>query len=246
MALIEVSNVIKKYGNNFTAVDDISFTVNQGECVGILGPNGAGKTTTVRMLQCISPLTSGKMMINGLQAGLDERRIRAQLGVVPQENDLDNDLTVMQNLRIFAAFYDIPKKIARKKIEALLAFIEMTDKKNNLIKELSGGMKRRLLIARALINEPKIMILDEPTMGLDPQMRQVMWKSLNELKQKGMTMILTTHYMDEAEKMCDRLLIMNSGKIIAEGSPQELMALHGGDNLEAVFLKLSGRGLKDE
>lgn len=185
-------------------------------------------------------------MINELAAGLDERRIRAQLGVVPQENDLDSDLTVMQNLRVFASFYGIPKKRARERIDSLLTFIEMTDKKNSLIRQLSGGMKRRLLIARALINEPKIMILDEPTMGLDPQMRSVMWKSLQDLKAKGMTMILTTHYMDEAEKMCDRLLIMNTGKIIAEGTPGDLMAKHGCSNLEAVFLKLSGRGLKDE
>lgn len=221
-SLIEVKNLIKKY-KDFTAVNDISFSVKEGECLGILGPNGAGKTTTVKIIQCISPLTFGDVTVLGLKASVDERKIRAVLGVVPQDNDLDNDLTVLQNLLIFTKFFDIPTKEAHSRIEKQLTFFELKEKLNSRIEELSGGMKRRLLLARALLNEPKVLILDEPTNGLDPQARHLMWQRLRQLKDRGVTMILNTHYMEEAQQICDRLLILDKGKILKEGRPRELI-----------------------
>lgn len=231
--VIEVSDLVKKF-DGFTAVDGISFCVRRGECLGILGPNGAGKTTTVRIIQCISPATSGSVRVLGMKASLEERRIRAVMGVVPQENDLDPDLTVNENLELFSALFDIPKKAARARIKEYLEFVELAERANDKISSLSSGMKRRLLIARALLNEPSIMILDEPTTGLDPQARHLIWQRLRALKNRGVTMVLNTHYMEEAEQLCDRLLILDKGKILKEGIPRELVKGEVGEEVVEV------------
>jgi lipooligosaccharide transport system ATP-binding protein len=254
MSLIQVNKLIKKY-SDFTAVDDISFEVEEGECLGILGPNGAGKTTTVRIIQCVSPLTSGEVIVLGKKASVDERQIRAELGVVPQDNDLDNDLTVIQNLSLFTRFYGIPNKEARMRIEKQLEFFELKEKLNSRIEELSGGMKRRLLLARSLLNDPKVLILDEPTNGLDPQARHLVWQKLRTLKERGVTMILNTHYMEEAQQICDRLLILDKGKILKTGQPLELIRKEIGrevveirdyGDINAILKKLSGLTFKSE
>jgi len=239
--LIEVKDLVKKF-NGLTAVSGISFTVQRGECLGILGPNGAGKTTTVRVIQCISPATSGTVSVLGMRASLDERRIRALMGVVPQENDIDLDLTVNENLELFAALFDIPKKVAKARIIEHLEFVELKERADNKIDSLSGGMKRRLLIARALLNEPSIMILDEPTTGLDPQARHLIWQRLRALKNKGVTMVLNTHYMEEAQQLCDRLLILDKGTILKEGIPQELVKNEVGEEVVEVR---NHQGVKD-
>ncbi len=239
--MIEVKDLVKKF-NGLTAVAGISFNVKRGECLGLLGPNGAGKTTTVRVIQCISPATSGTVSVLGMRASLDERRIRALLGVVPQENDIDPDLTVNENLELFAALFDIPKKVAQARIMEHLEFVELKERANNKIGSLSGGMKRRLLVARALLNEPSIMILDEPTTGLDPQARHLIWQRLRALKNKGVTMVLNTHYMEEAEQLCDRLLILDKGTILKEGIPQELVKNEVGEEVVEVR---NHRGVKD-
>jgi lipooligosaccharide transport system ATP-binding protein len=239
--MIEVKDLVKKF-NGLTAVAGISFTVQRGECLGILGPNGAGKTTTVRVIQCISPATSGTVSVLGMRASLNERRIRALLGVVPQENDIDPDLTVNENLELFAALFDIPKKIAKARIMEHLEFVELKERADNKIGSLSGGMKRRLLVARALLNEPSIMILDEPTTGLDPQARHLIWQRLRALKNKGVTIILNTHYMEEAQQLCDRLLILDKGTILREGIPKELVKNEVGEEVVEVR---NHKGVKD-
>jgi len=239
--MIEVKDLVKKF-NGLTAVAGISFNVQRGECLGILGPNGAGKTTTVRVIQCISPATSGTVSVLGMRASLDERRIRALLGVVPQENDIDPDLTVNENLELFAALFDIPKKVAKARITEHLEFVELKERADDKIGSLSGGMKRRLLVARALLNEPSIMILDEPTTGLDPQARHLIWQRLRALKNKGVTIILNTHYMEEAQQLCDRLLILDKGSILKEGIPQELVKNEVGEEVVEVR---NHQGVKD-
>jgi len=239
--MIEVEDLVKKF-NGLTAVAGISFTVQRGECLGILGPNGAGKTTTVRVIQCISPATSGTVSVLGMRASLNERRIRALVGVVPQENDIDPDLTVNENLELFAALFDIPKKVAKARIMEHLEFVELKERADNKIGSLSGGMKRRLLVARALLNEPTIMILDEPTTGLDPQARHLIWQRLRALKNKGVTMILNTHYMEEAQQLCDRLLILDKGGILKEGIPKELVKNEVGEEVVEVR---NHQGVKD-
>lgn len=239
--MIEVKDLVKKF-NGLTAVAGISFTVQRGECLGILGPNGAGKTTTVRVIQCISPATSGTVSVLGMRASLDERRIRALVGVVPQENDIDPDLTVNENLELFAALFDIPKKVAKARISEHLEFVELKGRADDKISSLSGGMKRRLLVARALLNEPSIMILDEPTTGLDPQARHLIWQRLRSLKNKGVTIILNTHYMEEAQQLCDRLLILDKGSILREGIPQELVKKEVGEEVVEVR---NHEGVKD-
>jgi len=239
--MIEVEDLVKKF-NGLTAVAGISFTVQRGECLGILGPNGAGKTTTVRVIQCISPATSGTVSVLGMRASLNERRIRALLGVVPQENDIDPDLTVNENLELFAALFDIPKKVAKARIMEHLEFVELKERADNKIASLSGGIKRRLLVARALLNEPSIMILDEPTTGLDPQARHLIWQRLRSLKNKGVTMILNTHYMEEAQQLCDRLLILDKGGILKEGIPKELVKNEVGEEVVEVR---NHEGVKD-
>ncbi|MGF3522429.1 MAG: ABC transporter ATP-binding protein [Candidatus Bathyarchaeia archaeon] len=225
----------KKFGD-FTAVDSVDFEVYEGECVGFLGPNGAGKTTTVRMIYCFSPLTAGSLTVAGLDVRTQARRIKSMVGVSPQEDNLDPDFTVIKNLQVYARYFDIPKSEANARALKLLKFFQLEDKRDASIAELSGGMKRRLIIARALLNEPKILLLDEPTTGLDPQGRHALWDKIRSLRKQGVTIILTTHYMDEAAALCDRVLIIANGKIIENGAPQELIRKHvGQDVLEVEY-----------
>lgn len=224
---------IRKAFDGLEAVSGISFRVNPGECFGILGPNGAGKTTTIRMIYGFSPMTGGVMNVFGLDINGHGRTIKARIGVCQQENTLDPDLTVLQNLIVYARYFDIPAKIARGKAEDLLRFMSLEHRSDAKVLELSGGMIRRVVLARALINDPELLILDEPTTGLDPQSRHQVWERLSELRQRGLTILLTTHYMDEASRLCDRLLIMDHGRILVEGEPQALIHTHiGRDVLE--------------
>jgi len=222
-SIIKVSGLIKKFKDT-VAVDGISFEIMEGECFGLLGPNGAGKTSTIRIIHCVSTATSGNVTVAGLPSHIDNREIKKITGVVPQENLLDVDLTVFENMRMFSEFFDIPKSEAVPRIRELLKFVELEDKAKSRIDELSTGMKRRLIIAKALINKPKIIICDEPTTGLDPQARHMIWQRLRYLKNNGATILLTTQYMEEAEQLCDRLVIMNKGKILKEGLPAKLIA----------------------
>lgn len=219
---ITATNLTKKYGA-LVAVDGISFTIDEGECFGFLGPNGAGKTTTVRMIHCVSPITSGSITVMGMPAHIDNRAIKMMTGVVPQEITLDRDLTVYENMRVFGYFFNIPGAEARRRIDELLAFVELEAKRNSKISDLSTGMKRRLLIARALLNKPRLIIADEPTTGLDPQARHLIWQRLRLLKRQGTTLILTTQYMEEAQQLCDRIVVMYQGKILREGVPSRLV-----------------------
>ncbi len=220
--LIKVNGLVKKFKDT-TAVDGISFEIREGECFGLLGPNGAGKTSTIRIIHCVSPATSGSVSVAGLPAHVDNRTIKKMTGVVPQENLLDVDLTVFENMQIFSEFFDIPKKESSVRIRELLKFVELEEKVRSKIDELSTGMKRRLMIARALINKPKLIICDEPTTGLDPQARHMIWQRLRFLKNNGSTILLTTQYMEEAEQLCDRIVIMNKGRILKEGLPGKLI-----------------------
>jgi lipooligosaccharide transport system ATP-binding protein len=220
---IVAKDLTKKYGD-FTAVDGISFEINEGECFGFLGPNGAGKTTTIRMIHCVSPITSGTITVMGKKSHIDNREIKLITGVIPQEINLDPDLTVYENLMVFSKFFDIPHAEMKKRVAELLNFVELESKRNNKIDELSTGMKRRLLVARSLLNQPKLIIADEPTTGLDPQARHLIWERLRSLKSLGTTLILTTQYMEEAEQLCDRLVIMYQGRILKEGVPRQLVA----------------------
>jgi lipooligosaccharide transport system ATP-binding protein len=205
-------------------VDGIDFELFRGEAFGFLGPNGAGKSSTMRMLGCVSPPTLGDLSILGGDPVRDGAAIRARLGVVPQEDTLDNELTVRENLLVYGRYFGLPRRLINERTDQLLDFVQLTDRADDQVDPLSGGMKRRLTIARSLINDPDILILDEPTTGLDPQARHVVWDRLFTLKQRGVTLILTTHYMDEAEQLCDRLVVMDHGKIAAEGTPRELIA----------------------
>lgn len=230
MDIISAEHLTKAF-ENLIAVNDISFGVKEGECFGFLGPNGAGKTTTMRMMQCVSPLTSGKLFVAGMDVQTDERKIKAILGVAPQETNLDQDLTVRENLIQYSRYFDIAPVEAEDRTNNLLKFFQLDAKRDTDIDKLSGGMKRRLLLARALINQPKIIIMDEPTVGLDPQARHLIWDQLMLLKSQGSTIILTTHYMDEAERLCDRIVIMDNGRILAEGSPKNLIEKYVGANI---------------
>ena len=231
--VIQASKLTKKF-NSFTAVDNIDFQVYKGECVGFLGPNGAGKTTTVRMIYCFLPPTSGELLVSGLNVNTQCREIKNLVGVAPQEDNLDPDFTVLKNLTVYARYFDIPKEEAEKRANAQLKFFQLEDKANNQIVQLSTGMKRRLIVARALMNQPQILLLDEPTTGLDPQARHLVWDEVRSLKRKGVTIIITTHYMDEAAALADRVIIVDNGKIIEEGQPAELVKKHiGEDVLEA-------------
>lgn len=223
--LIEARGLIKRYGTH-TAVAGIDFTVAPGEAFGILGANGAGKSSTMNMLSCVSMASGGSLRILGLDPAVDARRIKARLGVVPQEDTLDVELTVVENLRVYGRYFGLPKAVVRERAAQLLDFVQLTDRANDRVDSLSGGMKRRLTIARALINEPAVVLLDEPTTGLDPQARQLLWERMFQLKRRGVTLLLTTHYMDEAEQLCDRLVVMEQGTIAAEGSPRELIERH--------------------
>jgi lipooligosaccharide transport system ATP-binding protein len=222
VVVISARNLIKRY-DSFTAVDGISFDVEAGRCFGFLGPNGAGKTTAMKMINCISPVTEGELRVLGMDVRENPREIKAQIGVAPQDNNLDPDFTVVQNLMVYARYFDIGKNVASERAEELLHFMQLVEKRDVKITELSGGMKRRLIIARALMNEPHILILDEPTTGLDPQARHLIWEKVRELKRKGVTVLLTTHYMDEAEELCDRLVIMEKGRILVEDQPRKLI-----------------------
>ncbi len=212
-------------------MDNVSFTVNEGEMFGFLGPNGAGKTTTMKMIQCISPKTGGELSVFGMDVNTHQREIKRLLGVVPQENNLDPDFTVYENLLVYARYFDIPRAVAEKKIDELLDFVQLGEKKGTTIVQLSGGMKRRLILARALINDPRLLILDEPTVGLDPQARHLIWDRLKKLRSQGNTIVLTTHYLEEAAQLCDRLVIMEQGKILVEGKPAELVLQHAGTDI---------------
>jgi lipooligosaccharide transport system ATP-binding protein len=221
-AIITAKNLTKRFGK-LTAVDGISFEIQEGECFGFLGPNGAGKTSTVRMIHCVSPVTAGTLVVNGMPCSIDNRVIKKITGVIPQEITLDIDLTVRENLMVFSRFFDIPRREAKKRIDELVKFVELEAKRDSKIDQLSTGMKRRLLIARALINQPKLIIADEPTTGLDPQARHLIWQRLRQLKAQGATLILTTQYMEEAQQLCDRIVVMHQGKILKEGIPRTLI-----------------------
>jgi lipooligosaccharide transport system ATP-binding protein len=223
--LIEGVGVTKRFGG-FTAVDGIEIRVRAGETFGFLGPNGAGKTSTMRMIACVSPPTAGTLRVLGMDVRTEGSAIRARLGVVPQDDTLDTELTVWDNLLIYGRYFDLPRPLIKERATELLSFVQLSDRRSSLVDPLSGGMKRRLTIARALINDPQLLLLDEPTTGLDPQARHLVWDRLYSLKRRGVTQVLTTHYMDEAEQLCDRLVIMDGGRIVATGSPRELIATH--------------------
>jgi len=231
--IIAARALTKRYGD-FTAVDGISFSVQRGECFGFLGPNGAGKTTIIRMITCVSPVTDGSLAVDGMHAQVDSRGIKTILGVVPQDDNLDQELTVRQNLRAYARYFDLPKQAAEARIDEILTFFQLADRQKDRIDELSGGLKRRLTVARGLLNSPKILVLDEPTTGLDPQARHMVWQKLRSLRSQGVTMLLTTHYMEEAAHLCDRLVILHQGRIIAEGTPGELVSAHAGRDVIEV------------
>jgi lipooligosaccharide transport system ATP-binding protein len=240
--LVRARGLTKRFGG-FTAVDGIDFDLIRGEAFGFLGPNGAGKSSTMRMLGCVSPPTQGDLTILGGDPVRDGAAIRARLGVVPQEDTLDGELSVRENLLVYGRYFGLPRKLISERTDQLLDFVQLTERANDQVDPLSGGMKRRLTIARSLINDPDILILDEPTTGLDPQARHVVWDRLFRLKQRGVTLILTTHYMDEAEQLCDRLVVMDNGKFVAEGTPRELIAQYS--TAEVLELRFTP-GLMDD
>jgi lipooligosaccharide transport system ATP-binding protein len=263
--IVEAEDLKKRFGD-FFAVNGVSFVVERGECFGILGPNGAGKTTTIRMIYGLSPLTGGELRVFGMRVPDRLREVKYRIGVCQQEDNLDPELSVKENLRVFARYFDISAGVATRRAEELLDFMELTGKAKARVSEISGGMKRRLLLARSLVNEPELLILDEPTSGLDPQARHRIWERIEDLKNGGMTVLLTTHNMDEAAHLCDRLIIMDEGKIILQGNPgvlveekqdgEELFYTISSQfkssgttlrmaNLEDLFLKLTGRELRE-
>jgi len=223
--LLRARGLTKRFGN-FTAVDGIDVEVRRGEAFGFLGPNGAGKSSTMRMVGCVSPVTEGELTILGLDPASDGPAIRARLGVCPQRDILDEDLSVEENLWVYGRFFGLSRAEVRRRADDLLEFAQLTERRHDQVEPLSGGMKRRLTIARSLMNDPEVLLLDEPTTGLDPQARHVLWDRLFRLKREGVTLIITTHYMDEAEQLCDRLVVMDHGKIVAEGSPRALITEH--------------------
>ena len=231
--LIKAEKLTKKFGQ-LVAVDNINFEVMKGKCFGFLGPNGAGKTTTIRMIYCVLPLSSGSLAVADMDVSKQPRAIKAIIGIAPQEDNLDPDFSVLYNLIVYARYFDIPKVEAQTRAKQLLQFIQLEEKSNVLIDELSSGMKRRVVLARALINEPQILILDEPTTGLDPQARHLIWDKVRSLRKQGVTIILTTHYMEEAAQLCDRTLIMDNGKIIEQGKPEALVKKHVGEEVLEV------------
>ncbi|QPZ39283.1 ABC transporter ATP-binding protein [Paramicrobacterium chengjingii] len=253
--VIEARNLVKKY-KDFAAVDGISFEVAPGESFGLLGPNGAGKSTTMRMVGAVSTRTAGDLTILGLDPDEYGPEIRSQLGVVPQADNLDEELRARENLLVYGRYFGLPRKLVAQRADELMAFAQLDDKVKAKVDDLSGGMKRRLTIARALINDPRILLLDEPTTGLDPQARHVLWDRLFRLKEQGTTLVLTTHYMDEAEQLCDRLVVVDNGRIMAEGSPSQLIRQYssrevlevrfGSQNNEVVARELDGVGDRAE
>ncbi len=234
--VVEASNLQKSY-NGFPAVAGIDFKIHRSQCFGILGPNGAGKTTVVSMIYCFHPISGGKLSVLGNEVTANPRAIKTRLGVVPQENNLDLELTVRENLQVYAGYYGLNKKTALKRADELLYFFGLSTKANQEVDKISGGMKRRLTIARGLIHTPEILILDEPTTGLDPQSRRMIWEHLRRLKKKGLTLILTTHYLEEASQLCDELIIMDRGVILEEGRPSELIKNLVGEKVIEVDLE---------
>lgn len=234
--IIVASNLVKCY-NGKAVVDGINFQVQRGECFGILGPNGAGKTTTVKMIYGLSPISSGKLSVMGMDAGSQSREIRKYLGVVSQDNNLDPDLTVWENMKMFARYYSLQPSRIEKHLQQLLALMDLSGYMHARVETLSGGMKRRLAIARSLINKPDLLILDEPTTGLDPQARHLVWQQLRDIKEQQITILLTTHYLEEATKLCDRLVIMDQGQILEEGEPLALVDKHVGPQVLELGLK---------
>lgn len=234
--IIDCKGVVKQY-KTLTAVDHIDFFIRQQECFAFLGPNGAGKTTTMRMICCYAPPTTGQLTVDGKDVSRDSRKIKAVLGIVPQENNLDPDLTVSENLLVYSRYFDIPKKLALQRARQGLELFQLQERWNSRIESLSGGMKRRLIFARALLNEPKIMVLDEPTTGMDPQARILVWQRVRELKERGVTIVLCTQNMAEAAYLCDRLVIMHQGKILAEGAPSDMIARYAGKEVIELRVK---------
>ena len=253
--VITATSLTKRY-KEFAAVDGLSFEVSPGESFGLLGPNGAGKSTTMRMVGAVSTRTSGELSILGLDPNSHGPEIRSQLGVVPQQDNLDMELRVRDNLIVYGRYFGIPRAVIAKKADELLEFAQLTDRAKSKVDDLSGGMKRRLTIARALVNDPKILLLDEPTTGLDPQARHILWDRLFRLKEQGTTLVLTTHYMDEAEQLCDRIVVVDKGMIMAEGSPASLIRDHssrevlevrfGSDRNAEVAATITGAGERIE
>jgi lipooligosaccharide transport system ATP-binding protein len=253
--LVEARSLTKRFGT-FTAVADVDFDVGEGEAFGFLGPNGAGKSSTMRMIAAVSPPTSGRLRVLGLDPATHGPAIRARLGVVPQEDNLDLELTVHENLLIYGRYFGLSRREIEPRIAELLEFAQLTERRDHRVEPLSGGMKRRLTIARGLVNRPDLLLLDEPTTGLDPQARHLLWDRLYRLKQEGVTLIITTHYMDEAEQLCDRLVIMDGGAIVAEGSPRALIEEHAPREVvemrfpagtqEAVLPRLEGLAARQE
>jgi lipooligosaccharide transport system ATP-binding protein len=234
--VVSARGLSKRFGD-LVAVDAVDFDIAKGESFGFLGPNGAGKTSTMRMIACMSPKTSGVLQVLGMDPETDGPAIRARIGLVPQEDSLDLQLTVFDNLMIYGRYFDLPKRVIKERAERLLAFAELSERSRDTVEPLSGGMKRRLTIARALVSEPDLLILDEPTTGLDPQARHLLWDRLYRLKSQGVTLVITTHYMDEAEQLCDRLVVMDKGRIAAEGTPAALIAKYSTrEVLELRFL----------
>jgi lipooligosaccharide transport system ATP-binding protein len=254
-SLIYARGLVKSFGE-ITAVDGIDVDVYPGEAFGFLGPNGAGKSSTMRMIGCVSAPSGGRLRILGLDPMRDGPQIRGRLGVCPQQDSLDPELTVTENITVYARYFGISRRVARERATELLDFVQLSERANDKVEPLSGGMKRRLTIARALVNEPELVLLDEPTTGLDPQARHLVWERLFRLKQRGVTLVLTTHYMDEAEQLCDRLVVMDRGKIVAEGSPRDLIERHstrevlelrfGEEPLDSYTGKLEGIGERVE
>lgn len=238
--IIRARGLTKRF-DGLTAVKGIDFSVEEGECFGLLGPNGAGKTSTIRMTTCVSPVTSGELFVDGLDVRTSGREIKARLGVVSQEENLDPDLSVQQNLQVYARYFDIPADEARRRANEVLELFQLDDRRKEIVDNLSGGMKRRLVIARALMSDPTILVLDEPTTGLDPQARHVVWRKLKLLLSQGITMLLTTHYMEEAAQLCNRLVVMHLGEIKAAGTPVELIERHVGPQVLELHLRHNGR-----
>jgi ABC-2 type transport system ATP-binding protein len=246
MPIIEAKNLTKKF-KDFTAVDNISFTVNKGDIFAFLGPNGAGKSTTIKMLTTLLKPTSGNVILDGCDTAKNQDAVRETFGIVFQDPSLDDELTAWENLEFHGVLYKVPKKLRRERIEQMLKFVELWDRKDDLVKKFSGGMKRRLEIARGLLHHPKIFFLDEPTLGLDPQTRNHIWDYIADLnKTEGITIFLTTHYMEEAEKMANCIAIIDHGKIVAQGSSAELMKKTNTDTLENAFLALTGKAIREE
>jgi lipooligosaccharide transport system ATP-binding protein len=241
-----IARDLRKSYDGRVAVDGIDFAVDPGTCFGFLGPNGAGKTTTMKMIYGLAKVGGGELRVLGIDVVAEPRRVKAHLGVVPQETNLDGEFSVLENLLVQASYFGIPRRDVEPRAQQLLEFTQLSERAGDRIDTLSGGMKRRLLVARALINEPDIVVLDEPTTGLDPQARLAVWRAMEELKDRGVSLLLTTHYMEEAARLCDRLVIMDLGKIVAEGEPVELIREHQAENLEEVFLDLTGRHLRED